>query len=331
VARSTARGRQLSRTTRPEVDRSRSRFMTAVAAMGVAGVSLLHASLASAELPPCIDAHTAGQTARNEGHLRRAAQLFTDCGADAKCPLQVRMDCSKFLDQNNKSLPTVIFAVVDSDGKDIMDVKVFSDAEQVATSLNCRAVELDPGPHHLRFVLPEGRELTEDVLIREGEKQRLVRVSAGSTTPSLAPPDSASPSPPIPAPAIPFHAEAAPPALRPSGRPPVGAWIAGGGAVLALATGVTLGLVGAGKQDQLEQCRPNCPNSKRATYDNAKAIFLGADISFGVAAVATGVATWLFLSRPSVGAESIAGSGERVTVGVSPARGGGTVVLGSVF
>jgi hypothetical protein len=294
-----------------------SRTSILLAAAGIFMAFLMNESNAGADVAACIDAHKSGQRAKIEGHLRRAAQLFATCGADPSCPAVLRSDCNRFLDDTNRAVPTVIFAVTEDDSKDVTDVKVFVDQELIASSLNGRPLEIDPGPRHIRLVLPRGPEVTQDVLIRESEKDRLIRVNVQSPRPA---------SPPALPPATPA------PAPLPPARPiPVVAWVAASGAVVALATGLTLGAMGASKQSELDQCKPACSPSMRGTYDSAKSLYLAADISFGVAAVAAGVATWLFLARPGSEAQTSAAERQRVVIGLTPAPRGGSIVVQSAF
>src|SRR6185312_351133 len=159
--------------------------------------------------------------------------------------------------------------------RDVAAVKVFSTDELLVDGLDGRAFELDPGKYKLRFVYPGGEVLSSDVVVREGEKNRLIQVRKDKPAASAATRDET--------------------AREPKSLGPA-PWIAAGLGVAALASGVTLGVMGSSKRDTLEQCKPYCPASDQSTYDGAKGLFLGADISFGVAAVAAGVATWLFVS-----------------------------------
>jgi hypothetical protein len=233
---------------------------------------------AAADAKTCIRAHTNGQRESKSGHLRAASQLFMSCGSDDTCPDQLRKECAEFLESVKKTIPTVIFSALDENGRDLSGAKVYSGAELLLDGLDGRAFEMDPGKVHLRFVMPTGETLTTDVVIREGEKDRVVQVKkekpvaiadtrAGDTT------------------SVPEHHGLGP-----------APWIAAGVAVAALGAGVTLGVLGSGKESDLNQCKPTCSDAMHSTYDSARGLLLGADIGFGVAIVATGVATWLFVS-----------------------------------
>jgi hypothetical protein len=233
---------------------------------------------AVADPKSCIRAHANGQRESKAGHLKAAGQLFTSCGSDDSCPDQLRKECAEFLDTVKKTIPTVIFSALDEDGKDISGVKVYSNDDLLVDGLDGRALEMDPGKYHLRFVLPTGEPLATDVVVREAEKNRLVQVKKERA--ATAPAESAA-------------AGGAAPASHGFGPAP---WIAAGVAVAALGAGVTLGVLGSGKESDLNQCSPHCSDDMHSTYSSAKGMLLGADVGFGVAIVSAGVATWLFVS-----------------------------------
>ncbi len=246
-----------------------------------AAFSLVIAPPAAADARACIHAHSTGQREAKAGHLRLASQLFTSCGSDETCPDQLRKECADFLQDVTRTIPTVVLSALDEDGHDLAGTKVYSGDELVADGLDGRSVEIDAGRYHLRFVLPDGKELSIDVVIREGEKQRLVQVRKDK------------PVDPGPPPGI--EARDRPP--EGSRRVGAGPWIAGGVTVAALGTGLTLALLGSQKKSDLEACKPDCPSGERGTYDATRTLFLGADIGFGAAIVGGVVTTWLLLSN----------------------------------
>ncbi len=266
---------------------------------------------AAADAKACIHAHSTGQREQKAGHLRLASQLFTSCGSDESCPDQLRKECADFLQDVTRTIPTVVLSAVDESGHDIANTKVYSGDDLVADGLDGRAVEVDPGRYHLRFVLPEGDELAADVVVREGEKQRLVQVK------KTKPVD-------LDHPSIELHEPG--PKERP--RTGVAPWIAGGVTVAALGTGVTLALLGSQKKSDLDACKPSCPSGDRGTYDTTKTLFLGADIGFAAALVGGVVTTWLFVSSASREATPDAKSAD-VSRGVwfsaAPVPGGGSM------
>ena len=100
---------------------------------------------AAADAKSCIRAHSTGQRESKAGHLRLASQLFTSCGSDESCPDQLRKECAEFLETVKKTIPTVIFSVLDEDGQDVSGAKVYSSDELLVDGLDGRAFEIDPG------------------------------------------------------------------------------------------------------------------------------------------------------------------------------------------
>lgn len=242
---------------------------------------------ARADTKSCVQAHATAQREAKAGRLKEAAQLYTACGSDATCPEQLRTECTELLETLRRNVPTVIFSVVDKAGADTPAVKVYANEQLLTDGLDGRATELDPGKYHLRFVLADGSELTVDIVVREAEKNRLVQVRVEQEAKVEAPtpaPKSAAPGPP-PAPV--------------SSGPPVAAWVATGVAVAGFATFGTFALLGNKDKQDLEDCKPSCPESERSTRDGLKTKFLVADIGLGVGAASAVLATVLFITGSS--------------------------------
>jgi hypothetical protein len=259
------------------------------AALCLALASLLFPRVALADRAACAQAHEEGQREANAGHMRAASRLFVKCSNESSCPALIRQDCAEFFETVKRSIPSVVFGAQDETGTDVFAVKVYAGDELVADGLDGRAVELDPGQYHLRFLFPGGEVVASDVVLRESEKGRIIQVrkhardGAGTASADEATKaDAASSTGTSPTKRS--------PALR------IAPWIAVGVGVAALGTGTVMAVVGNGKKSQLDACRPDCPSTKQPVYDNTKALYLGADIAFGTAAVATVVATWLFIA-----------------------------------
>lgn len=248
-------------------------------------------SAARADTKSCVQAHSSAQREVKAGRLKDAAQLYTTCGSDATCPEQLRTECTELLEALRRAVPTVIFSVIDKTGADAPAVKVYANDQLVSDGLDGRAVELDPGKYHLRFLLADGTELSSNIVVREAEKNRLVQVRA---EPEAKPDPVAVPPPPAPLSATP----APPPPPVPAG-PPVAAWVATGVAVAGLGTFGTFALLGNKDKKTLNDCKPSCPESERATRDGLKTKFLVADIGLGVGAASAVLATVLFITGSS--------------------------------
>lgn len=273
---------------------------------------------ASADVAACVRAHASGQREAKAGRLKSASELFAACVSEEGCPDAIRAECAEFYKSSERNLPTLIFAALDEHGGDLIQVRVSADDRVLTESLDGRPIALDPGQHHLKFELASGQVLESDVLVREGEKNRIVSVRAKA---EAKPADQATSRNNEPAVAQP--------------RLPVGFWVASGVGAAALVSFGAFALAGNGKKSTLNDCAPNCPSSKHEDYDAMQRDYLIADISLGVAAVSAGVATWIFFSnRRSSEAETQAASTRFSNVSVTPlvsSRGGGLVLSATAF
>lgn len=246
----------------------------------------------------CITAHATGQREAKAGHLRLATQLFTTCGSDETCPAQLRRECAEFLTDVQQTIPTVIFTVTGEKNEDVTSVKVFSTDELLVDGLDGRAIQVDPGKHHLRFLLPTGEILNSDVLFREGEKNRQVevKVKGDVDTDAMTSEKPAAQPPPVAPATTPTTEPLLLPAPPPDSKIPLGFWIASGAALVGAGVGVTYAVFGYSEKNDLSECAPYCTGNMQGTYDNLKRDYLIADIGFGIGLVSAGVATYLLVS-----------------------------------
>jgi hypothetical protein len=270
---------------------------------------------ASADTKSCVASHASAQREAKAGRLRLAAQLYTACGSDETCPEQLRTECAELLEKVRSEQPTVSFSVLDENGKDVSNVRVFSTDELISEGLDGRAIAMDPGKHRLRFLLPWGDVLSNDVLIREGEKNRLVQVKIEKAMESAPAADAKT------------VTKAPPPAARRSERagPPLAAWVMTGAAVAGASVFTTFALMGKSDKNELDNCAPACGPSSRAAFDSLKRSYLIADVGLGVAVVSTAIAAGFFLTgrdRVETRADSA-----RFRLGLAARSDGGTLFL----
>ncbi|OJY17386.1 MAG: hypothetical protein BGO98_00335 [Myxococcales bacterium 68-20] len=136
---------------------------------------LLTATDVSADVQACLAASEQGQHARAAGKLREAREHFVVCGG-AGCPALVRQDCAQWNSELAQALPTVVFGARDEQGRDLFDVLVSMDGETIVKKLDGKAVTVDPGKHTFRFEAEGFPVVSETVLIKEGERARVVDV-----------------------------------------------------------------------------------------------------------------------------------------------------------
>ncbi|MEO7110472.1 MAG: hypothetical protein ABI183_08555, partial [Polyangiaceae bacterium] len=178
----------------------------------------------------CSNASDAGQKARDEGHLVKARQEFLVCARDV-CPGTIKKDCSDWLTQAEASLPSIVLGAKDTHGQDLATAKVTIDGQPSDEKLEGKAMFVDPGPHTFRFEIPSEKPIDQQIVVREGEKNRAVSVSwekpadIGSQQPG-----GATPPPPEPV-------------SKPSHVP---AYVVGGIGVVALGVGTAFAIIGTG-------------------------------------------------------------------------------------
>lgn len=224
----------------------------------------------AADVDRCVDAATLGQSERDRGHLTSAYRELVAC-SQPTCPGPVASACTGWLAEVERRIPTVVFRVHDGAGIDIADVAVLLDGATVLPKLTGRPTPLDPGAHRFRFERADGTSVERDILLAEGEKNRLLVV--------------AWPSPPPVKPATAPASRGLPPAF----------WILGVTGGVALGTASVLGLVGMGDARSLRRsCGPRCPEDER---DGVARTLLAADIALGIGVVTLGIATWIALTH----------------------------------
>ncbi len=128
----------------------------------------------------CADAYEAAQRHRHKGQLRASRRNLLVC-ARATCGSILATDCTAWLPEVEAALPTVVPAVRDQSGHDLVQVRVLVDGELIASSLGGTAIEVDPGVHTFRFE-SAGATIERSVLVREGEKHRLISVVMNATS-----------------------------------------------------------------------------------------------------------------------------------------------------
>lgn len=228
----------------------------------------------------CAQASEKGQLLKLQGKLGEARKEFLACIVDA-CPGVVRKDCAQFLESLEATQPTIVLAAREPGGNDLVDVQVTLDGAPFAGKLDGKAVRVDPGPHVLVFRSKGRVEARLEVLVKEGEKSRVVEAT------------------------LPLVPSAAP-RIAPVRTTPVLGWIAGGVAVLALGGFVGFGLSARSDVHALQDtCGTRCPPDD---VDRARRKALIADVSLGLAVVATGVSIFAFVRR----------GGSEATVAVGP-------------
>jgi hypothetical protein len=146
----------------------------------------------------CMVAAETGQNQRDDGHYRAARESFLACTRDA-CPKVVVQSCTRWLRELDQDAPTVVLGAKDEQGNDLTDVKVTYDGEPLATVLDGKPIGTDSGEHVFRFEREGSVPVEQKLVLRAGEKARVVTAVLRSENAAAAPPEPEPSKPPPPA------------------------------------------------------------------------------------------------------------------------------------
>jgi hypothetical protein len=297
-------------------------FMTArwVTAAALSLVWLWSAPAQADDTRACLVASEQAQQLRDEGKLKKAREQMLICARDA-CPGAIRKDCSSWLTALEVSLPTIVISAQDANRKDLIRVQVSLDGKPLVSSLDGRAMTIDPGPHTLRFEAAGQKPVEQTVLIREGEHRRVVSIqfpAQGAGEDKTA--EKGSSSPP--------ETPAETPGPTPT-RVPVAAVVVGVVGLLGMGSFAYFGITGKNDLATLHKTCGVTHTCPQGDVDATHNKLLAADISLAAGVLALGVGTGLFFGlRSSAKAPAKAAV---LTVGAFPVRKGAAGVIGGSF
>lgn len=233
----------------------------------------------------CLAAHADAQMLRRQGQLLGAHEKLMVCAQEA-CPRLVANDCATWMGEVEASLSSVVFAVSDEAGQDVIETRVLANGKPISEKADGRAVSIDPGTYTFRFEAPPRSPVEETLSIRQGEKNRIVRVQFGPLT-TEKPGQMALPE---------FtQAPESPDAGKSSGIP-TGTWVLGGVALASAGAFTVFALMGHSKYNDAKRCRADdqCM-SLDSLVDDGKRDYVVADIALGVAAASAVAAVIVYV------------------------------------
>ncbi|MEO5731335.1 MAG: hypothetical protein ABI134_13005, partial [Byssovorax sp.] len=259
----------------------RSLSLSILLALAASLVASSPATARADQTDACIEASVRGQQLRDQGKLLAAREQLLACGVQS-CPRLLQKECAQWLAEVEVRTPSIVIGAVDAEGRDTADVKVTLDGAPLLARLDGRAQPIDPGAHRLSFEHAGSATVEQQVILREGERRRVVTVRF----PPLAP--TAPRATPV-APAAPVAA------VGPARSVAV---VALGG--LAVASGVTFAVLGLGARGDALHLRTTCaPACDPADVDAVRAKQIGANVAFGTAILAAGAAAVLVFTWPA--------------------------------
>jgi hypothetical protein len=265
----------------------------------------------------CLSASDQAQSLRDDGKYGKAREAFATCAREA-CPMIVRRDCMKWLADLEQSWPSVVVGAKDDKGADLVQVKVLVDGALLVSRLDGNPTPVDPGEHVFRFEAVGYPPVEQRVVVRAGEKSRLLAVQFAPSTP--APPTEGVAPPP----------GAAPADHRTSQGTRASAWVFGGLAVAAFGTEAFFGLSGLSDRSHLKsQPCAQTASCSQSSVDSIRTKFTVADIALGVGLVSAAISAYLFIAAPREPAA--AAPAPASALDVRPVPGGATMAVSGRF
>jgi hypothetical protein len=200
----------------------------------------------------CLAAADTGQSLRDDGQYSIAREQFVACSRDV-CPKLVHDQCTEWLRQLDEATPTVIFGAKDDHGSEV-SARVLLDGKPIASSVDHKPVNVDPGPHDVRFEHDPDEPITMHVVVRAGEKNRDV----SATFPLVEAPTPPAPHEEVAPEAPPPGAETVPSTPSSSGRLIASVSLLAAG-VVAGGLGFYFGLQSQSENDQAVTLRNSLP------------------------------------------------------------------------
>ncbi|HEY6461525.1 MAG TPA: hypothetical protein VIY73_15265 [Polyangiaceae bacterium] len=258
----------------------------------------------------CLTASDQGQSLRDDGKYHKAREAFAACARET-CPSIVRRDCMKWLADLEQSWPSVVVGAKDDKGADLVDVKVLVDGALLVSRLDGNPAPVDPGEHVFRFETAGYPPVEQRVVVRAGEKSRLLAVQFATST-SAPQGEAAAPA-----------AGGPPDEHRTPRGPRTSAWVFGGLAVAAFGTEAFFGLSGLSDRSHLKsQPCAQTASCAQSSVDSIRTKFTVADIALGVGLVSAAISAYLFIVAPG---EPAAAPAPASALDVRPVPGGATM------
>jgi hypothetical protein len=303
----------------------------------------------------CLNVLKEAKAKEQGGELQAARVLLRQC-AQNPCSGFVRQQCINRNIKLEMDTPSVVLLVTDAGGGSRTDVQVKVDGEPFASTLDGRALPIDPGMHDFSFIADGHVFATQRILIVQGQRNRFITANIGrsGSRGAVAADESAVPTSeeqvaklPVARPrakvaeaAADQKAAAEPEATAESsaaestaeqGTAPkhrrILPWVLTGVGAAGLGAGAVFTLWGRKDNNNLSACSPNCSD---ATLSHIKRVYQAADIAIGVGVAALAAAYWSYAFSQSSTGESKS-SETALRLDVAPTTSGGFAAVSGRF
>lgn len=220
-----------------------------------------------ADQKACMRGFEQGQSLRRDGKLVEARENLIACAREM-CSKVVAVKCEEWLGEVADEIPSVVVVAKTGGGKDIISAELRIDGESVASELDGRPIELDPGSHQLELTVA-GTKKTDKILLSEGEKARRVEFVVGPATA------------PVPVPSTPGEGSAISPLV-----------FAGFGlALVGVVAGSVTGAMSLSTAAELRDICPanRCSAEQQADFDSGETLAHISTVSFVLAGAGAAV------------------------------------------
>jgi hypothetical protein len=119
--------------------------------------------------------------ASGSSKLLEARESVRIC-VNPSCQRWMVKDCTQWLSELERRIPTAVLLAKDSRGNDMIDVTVSVGTEVTASTLDGHAIEMNPGARIFVFEAADGRRVERRSLILEGVKEQVVAVTFDDPT-----------------------------------------------------------------------------------------------------------------------------------------------------
>ena len=262
--------------------------LAAAAAIIASAPSIARADEPSEETRECAAAYEQTQRQQQKSELIGALESAERC-ARPSCPALLKDECTRWVSELRPKLPSLVVRVRGADGC------THTDAGLEVTGASRKhpdadALLVDAGVHEVKVTDPaSGQVKTQTINFAAGER-RDIDVDFASA-------DVACTGPTV---------------KTPAGKVPTLTLVIGSiGAGLVVA-GAGVGLVGASKRGDLDECKPGC---SRERIDEVRPFFIAGDVLAGFGLLALGAAVVTYFAGDTSGAK--AGARPRFVVGAS--------------
>lgn len=124
----------------------------------------------------CAKAPKEAQVLRDAARLLEAREVLKACASGCVSHLETLKVCTDLLTQVHNSIPSITIDARDGRGSSIIDGRVLIDGVELRAQTSGTRVDVDPGPHTVRFIREDGSFRDKTSIAKTGEKDQVVRI-----------------------------------------------------------------------------------------------------------------------------------------------------------